>query len=130
MPRAPGRPRARVTANVEALHILRTLEAEQRHADDEERELLARWSSWGAVPQVFDETNGEWAGVREALHQLLDAEAWRAARRTTINAHYTNPAIAQVMWQTLTDLGFNGGRVLEPGAAAVRSSGSRPPAPS
>src|SRR5450755_169703 len=126
VPRAPGRPRARVTANLEALHILRTLEAEQRHADEEERELLARWSSWGAVPQVFDETNAEWAAVREALHQLLDAEAWRAARRTTINAHYTDPAIAQAMWQTLTDLGFNGGRVLEPGAGGGTFIGLAP----
>jgi hypothetical protein len=77
---------------------------------------------------VFDETNGEWAGVREALHQLLDAEAWRAARRTTINAHYTNPAIAQAMWQTLTDLGFNGGRVLEPGAGGGTFIGLAPAA--
>ena len=61
---------------------------------------------------MFDETNAEWAGVREELHQLLDAEAWRAARRTTINAHYTDPAIAQAMWHTLTDLGFQAGRVL------------------
>ena len=122
----PGRPRARVTANLEALQILRTLEAEQRHADEEERELLARWSSWGAVPQVFDETNAEWAGVREELHQLLDAEAWRAARRTTINAHYTDPAIAQAMWQTLTDLGFQAGRVLEPGAGAGTFIGLAP----
>ena len=67
---------------------------------------------------MFDETNVEWAGVREELHQLLDAEAWRAARRTTINAHYTDPAIAQAMWQTLTGLGFQTGRVLEPGACA------------
>src|SRR5450755_3600711 len=126
VPRAPGRPRARVTANVEALHILRTLEAEQRQADQEERELLARWSSWGAVPQVFDETNAEWAAVREELHQLLDAEAWRAARRTTINAHYTDPAIAQAMWQTLTDLGFQAGRVLEPGAGAGTFIGLAP----
>ena len=126
VPRVPGGPRARVSANVEALHILRTLEAEQRQADQEERELLARWSSWGAVPQVFDETNGEWAGVREELHQLLDAEAWRAARRTTINAHYTDPAIAQAMWHTLTDLGFQAGRVLEPGAGAGTFIGLAP----
>jgi hypothetical protein len=75
---------------------------------------------------VFDETNAEWAAVREELHQLLDAEAWRAARRTTINAHYTDPAIAQAMWHTLTDLGFQAGRVLEPGAGAGTFIGLAP----
>ena len=55
-----------------------------------------------------------------------DAEAWRAARRTTINAHYTDPAIAQAMWQTLTDLGFQAGRVLEPGAGAGTFIGLAP----
>ena len=75
---------------------------------------------------MFDETNAEWADVREELHQLLDAEAWRAARRTTINAHYTDPAIAQAMWQTLADLGFRAGRVLEPGAGAGTFIGLAP----
>lgn len=41
---------------------------------------------------------------------------WRAAERTTINAHYTDPRIAAVMWQTLTDRGVTDGVVLEPGA--------------
>jgi len=118
VPRAPGRPRARVSANLEALRILAQLEREQRPAEGEERELLARWSSWGAVPQIFDEANPEWAGARDELRELLDADAWRAARRTTINAHYTDPQIAEAMWQALGDLGFQAGRVLEPGAGA------------
>ncbi len=116
-----------MAANFEALRILARLDAEQRPADLKERELLARWSSWGAVPQLFDESNLEWAPARSELRQLLDDEAWRAARRTTINAHYTDPQIAQAMWQTLTDLGFEAGRVLEPGAGAGAFIGLAPP---
>jgi len=79
---------------------------------------VVAWSGWGAVPAVFDEQRSEWADAREQLRELLDEDAYAAARRTTINAHYTDPAIADAVWQTVHDLGFDGGRVLEPGCGA------------
>ena len=79
---------------------------------------MALWSSWGALPQIFDEHNPQWADERQQLRALLDPDAYTAARRTTINAHYTDPAIAALMWQTAQRLGFQGGQVLEPGAGS------------
>ncbi|MGO9975795.1 MAG: hypothetical protein ACLP01_23925, partial [Solirubrobacteraceae bacterium] len=58
---APAGARSRVAANLQALRILADIEREQRPATSVERELLARWSSWGAVPAIFDETREEWA---------------------------------------------------------------------
>ena len=49
-----------------------------------------------------------------------------AARRTTINAHYTDPAIAQAMWQTLTDLGFRPVACWSPAAGAGTFIGLAP----
>lgn len=80
--------------------------------------MLARWGSWGAVPQVFDDTNDQWAEEREHLRTLLDADAYAAARRTIINAHYTDAGYVSAMWDTLSDLGFEGGNVLEPQTSA------------
>ena len=80
--------------------------------------MLAAWSGWGAVPQVFDEQREEWAQAREQLRQLVGEHGYEAARRTTINAHYTDPRIAAAIWQAVTALGFTGGRVLEPGCGA------------
>jgi N12 class adenine-specific DNA methylase len=97
---------------------VRQLGREQRPAGPEELRVVAAWSGWGAVPAVFDEQRSEWAGAREQLRELLDEDAYAAARRTTINAHYTDPAIADAIWQTVHDLGFDGGRVLEPGCGA------------
>ncbi|MGO9954738.1 MAG: helicase-related protein [Solirubrobacteraceae bacterium] len=94
------------------------LEREERPATHVERETLAAWSSWGAVPEIFDETRAEWAQGREQLHELLGEQGYVAARRTTINAHYTHPAIARAMWALAAELGFEGGRVLEPGCGA------------
>ena len=76
------------------------LEREERSATASERETLAAWSSWGAVPAIFDETRAEWAAEREQLRGLLgDERHYAQARRTTINAHYTDPVIARAMWR-------------------------------
>jgi len=33
--------------------------------------VLARWSSWGALPQLFDEAKNDWARERAQLKDLL-----------------------------------------------------------
>ena len=108
-----------MTANLQALAVLAELERTERSATLSEREALARYSSWGAVPEIFDETREDWTAEREQLRTLLRDEAhWAQARRTTINAHYTHPQIAAAMWDLARELGFTGGRVLEPGCGA------------
>ena len=92
--------------------------------------MLAAWSGWGAVPEVFEETRTtpRWAGrAREQLRDLAGPAGYAAARRTTVNAHYTDPAYAQVIWDAVTGLGFAGGRVLEPGCGAGAFIGTAPP---
>ena len=70
--------------------------------------------------------NPEWAEERERLRALLDQGAYAAARRTTINAHYTDPAYVRAIWTALQDLGFDAGEVLEPGAGAGTFIGLAP----
>lgn len=101
---------------------------EDRPATAEERSTLARWSSWGAsgLADIFDETRLEHEPERAELHELLDPQEYRAAARTVLNAHYTDPAYARAMWDGLTDLGFTAGRVLEPGCGAGTFIGLAP----
>lgn len=108
--------------------MLRTLQAEERAATDAERATLARWGSWGAtgVAEIFDESRPEYEPDRAELRELLDETEYAAARRTVINAHYTDPAIAAEVWGALTGLGFQGGRVLEPGSGAGTFIGLAP----
>ena len=81
--------------------------------------MLARWSSWGAIADVFDPTRRqEWSRAREDLHRLLRDEEWRAASRTTLNAHFTDAAFVKAMWRAAERLGFAGGTVLEPGCGS------------
>ncbi len=113
-PSVPSGPRARVEANIAALRTLAELQTGDQPATQAQQQVLAGWSSWGAVPKVFDETDPTWAGARTELRNLLTEQQWSAASRTTINAHYTDPAIASAMWANLVALGFTDGQVLEP----------------
>ena len=115
---APSGQHARVAANIAALRLLHVLERDDRPAVGEEHLVLAAWSGWGAVPQLFDEQREEWAQARGQLRELAGERGYEAARRTTINAHYTDPQVAAAIWEAVRGLGFNGGRVLEPGCGA------------
>jgi N12 class adenine-specific DNA methylase len=121
---------ARLDANLAAIRVVKTLQAESRPATPGEQEILARWSGWGAVSAVFEEKPGESRALtegREQLRALLSDKEYAAARRNTINAHYTSPALAQAMWDGLAAFGFRGGRVLEPGCGAGTFIGLAPP---
>lgn len=123
---APSGAKARFHANVAAIETARLLAEQECPATADEQQTLARWSSWGAVPDVFDESKQDWSTEREQLRSLLTPEEWDAAARTTINAHYTDPLIVRQMWRAMTVLGFDGGRVLEPGSGLGTFLGMAP----
>lgn len=108
--------------------MLRTLEAEGRPADTDEHAVLARWGSWGAqgLSQVFDESRPQFEADRQTLRSLVTEEEYAAARRTTINAHYTDLAVATQMWSAMRRLGVEAGEVLEPGCGSGVFIGSAP----
>jgi predicted RNA methylase len=87
---------------------------------------MARWSGWGAVPDVFDETRPEFAWAREELSRLATPGELSAAARNTLNAHYTDAALVQAIWTGVQQLGFAGGRVLEAGCGSGNFIGFAP----
>lgn len=123
---APSGAKARYRANVAAIQTVKLLRAEDRAATAKEQQVLAQWSSWGAVPEVFDHANRGWAQERAELRRLLGEQGWTAARRTTLNAHYTSPELVHEIWGALTGLGLTQGRVLEPGCGSGTFIGAAP----
>ncbi|HYZ97917.1 MAG TPA: hypothetical protein VE575_04140 [Acidimicrobiales bacterium] len=102
--------------------MLRSIEAEARPARPDEQAVLARWSGWGATPAVFaDDHADDLDDVRQRLRALLSPEEWDGARRTVLNAHYTDPTVVAAIWDAAARLGFDGGRALEPGCGSFRS---------
>ncbi|WP_309114664.1 AAA family ATPase [Saccharothrix sp.] len=86
--------------------------------------MLARWSGWGAAGQLFDKD--QFAAQRAHLRELLTEEQYAAARRSTINAHYTDGSLVSTIWDALGRLGFDGGEVLEPGCGSGHFIGLAP----
>ena len=76
--------------------------------------MLVKYVGWGAMPQVFDDGNREWTKEREVLQSELALSEYEHARSTTLNAHYTSPAIIRAMYQAAERFGFSGGRIVEP----------------
>ncbi|QPS35630.1 SNF2-related protein [Brevibacterium casei] len=122
----PSGARARFRANVDALTLARALTDEHRPATAEEQQVLARWSSWGALPDIFDPRNEAWNDERAELRALLSEDEWDSGARTTINAHYTDPRIAAEMWRALRTLGLSDGEILEPGSGSGTFIGLAP----
>ncbi len=119
----PGVEAARLPLNLAALRTLRTVQAEDRPATADEQAVMARWTSWGALPGIFESrTNhpnyAKYATERAELRELLSDAEYAAAERTTINAHYTDLTYVEAIWQAAAELGFDGGTVLEPGCGA------------
>ena len=75
---------------------------------------------------MFDSSDEQWTELRNRLEQLLSPEQWSAARRTTLNAHYTQPGVIGPVWHFVRTLGFDGGRVLEPGCGSGHFIGFAP----
>ena len=109
-----GGAKARFRANMDAITTLKRIEAEGRVATTDEQETLSRYTGWGAIPDAFDESKSEWKREFEELKAALTPEEYEAARSSTLNAHYTSPTVIRAIYDALVNLGFEGGRILEP----------------
>ena len=109
-----GGPKAKYKANMEAIHLLQTLEKEERLATPEEQEILSRYVGWGGIPQAFEESNSSWANEYLELKNTLSPEEYSAARASTLNAFYTSPTVIRSMYDALENMGLKQGNILEP----------------
>ncbi len=126
-----GSPKEKCRANLDAIRLLKQLEAEDRPATPEEQALLVKYTGWGGLAGVFDAGSSwrrsEWEKEYNELHELLTSEEWQSARASTPNAHYTSPEVIKAMWQALQEMGFEGGNILEPAAGVGHFLGLCPP---
>ncbi len=100
--------------NLEAIKILKVIEKESRLASSEEQSILAKYSGWGGMPQVFDEKLSSWANEFKELKDLLTEDEYRSARASTPNAHYTSKEVIESIYLALDNFGFSKGNILEP----------------
>lgn len=109
-----GSPREKAEGNLRAIRLLRRLEAEERCPTSMEKATLVKYVGWGGLSQVFVEGHTEWGWVGTELRQLLSPDHYGMAEASTPNAHYTSESVIRGIYRILAQLGFRGGRVLEP----------------
>jgi N12 class adenine-specific DNA methylase/predicted RNA methylase len=114
--------KARTEDNLAAIRLMTTIESEARHARPEEQERLACCTGFGAVDlanKLF-RRSGEgfapaWEDLGIELEGLVSRADLAALKRATQYAHYTPEFMIRAIWRALHRMGFDGGRVLEPG---------------
>ena len=121
-----GGAKAKFSANLEAISVLKMVESEQRQATPEEQEVLSRYVGWGGLPQAFDENSAAWHQEYEALKSILTPEEYDAARASTLNAHYTSPTVIRAIYDAVAQMGFKTGNILEPSCGVGNFFGMLP----
>ncbi len=109
-----GGAKAKCRANIEAIRLLKYLEENGFQASSEQQEVLSRYVGWGGIPEVFDENKPDWSKEYAELKALLTPDEYEAARGSTLNAHYTSPAVIRAIYEAVGSIGFEGGRIIEP----------------
>ena len=109
-----GTAKEKFRRNVEAIRTLEKIESENRIATPEEQEILSQYVGWGGLAGAFDESKSAWANEYQELKGLLSEQEYASARESTLNAHYTSPAIIRSIYDALDKMGFEKGNVLEP----------------
>ena len=109
-----GTAKEKFRRNVEAIRTLEKIESENRIATPEEQEILSQYVGWGGLAGAFDESKSAWANEYQELKGLLSEQEYASARESTLNAHYTSPAIIRSIYDAMDKMGFEKGNVLEP----------------
>ncbi len=113
--------------NIAAIKLLKQIENESRLATADEQEVLSQYVGWGGLAKAFDETDGAWSDEYAELKSLLDETEYKAARASTLNAHYTAPVVIKAIYKALESMGFSGGNILEPVCGIGNFLGLLPP---
>src|SRR5579871_4812043 len=112
-------PVERARASLAAIEALDRLSAPGSEPSQADLEVLRGWSGWGPMAAAFaPNRSGSWKEIGKRLEWLLPPDQLAEAQQATPTAFYTPPGLAAACWQILVDLGFTGGKILEPGCGA------------
>lgn len=124
------KPKERAAAAISALRLLKSGRDDFSTA---EKEAIALMPGFGTLRQVLQsgldgEESGYKASIDAQLQELLTKQEYREARKASLNTFHTSPEVARAIWSVVEQLGFKGGRILEPGAGSGIFLGTTPKA--
>jgi N12 class adenine-specific DNA methylase/predicted kinase/GGDEF domain-containing protein len=122
-----GGAKAKYADNVAAIRTLHKIESENRKATPEEQSILVKYVGWGGLANALDANHHDkWQKEFDELKDLLTAEEYDEAKRSTFAAHFTSPDVILATWNAVRQLGFHGGPMLEPSCGIGHFLGLRP----
>ena len=121
-----GGDKTRCQNNIAAIRLLKQIEREKRSATPDEQQILAKYIGWGGLANAFDSSKTDWSKEYAELKTLLTPEEYSSARSSTLNAHYTSYTIISSIYSALGNMGFKGGKMLEPALGTGNFFGSMP----
>lgn len=113
-----GGAKTKARRNLAAIKLLKDLESSNKPASTAEQSILVQYAGWGAAPDIFT-GKPAWTELQAQAKELLTEEEYSAARRSTLNAFYTDPDIVSAVYRGIERLGFTGGKVLDPSMGAT-----------
>ena len=109
----------RFSLNLSAVKVLNLIESENRTPTDAEKDILAQYSGWGGMSELFAyEPTAAWAGKAELLKAELTEDEMRDAASSSTSSYYTPVPVGTFMWKLAQRLGFENGVVLDPATGA------------
>lgn len=116
--------------NIEAIKIVKAIQEHNYKPTPSDKKTLSKYVGWGGLPNAFEKPDGSitkgWEKEAKELKEILSPEAYAEARRSTQDAHYTSKEIVYAIWSGVKQLGFKGGKVLEPSVGVGNFFGMMP----
>ena len=114
---------ARARDNITAIRLSKELHESGRAASADEQAQLLRFIGFGATDLAqncfplpgADGFRPGWEEIGGDLASVTTPAEYAALQRATQYAHYTPEPVIRSLWRAAQHLGFEGGRVLEPG---------------
>lgn len=128
--------------NILALETLNTLLSEKRNASAEEKESLSKYVGFGGLKEILlDPNNSEsWKPstikYREQVTKIIELtntlnslgldNTLNDIRKSILTAHYTSNYVIDAIYNTVENIGFKSGNILEPSAGIGNFVGYMP----
>ncbi|XCH80136.1 MAG: helicase-related protein [Candidatus Dehalobacter alkaniphilus] len=109
-----GGPKTKCKNNIEAIRLLKELQAQGRMATAEEQITLARFVGWGGLANALTPEKSRWEKEYAEIKELLTDEEFQAAQKSTLTSYYTEQSVISHIYQGLENMGFRGGNILDP----------------
>lgn len=120
-------PSERLNNNLEAISMLNRIEKGEKDLDITAQETLSKYVGWGGLADVFDESkDGQWKEARAFLKENLTLPEYEIAKESTLTAFYTPKIVIDGVYNTLSEMGFKSGNILEPSMGVGNFIGNLP----